>query len=134
MIFTCKLQIFFCFFTKKVPNYFYGSSTNIWIVKPKNYRGRRTFYFLKTKFWLHKKNKKQTINDEIQLYKNLKIEKIDYSVFWTDNELRLPKLRKFVQLVCFGSPIRGPSERDFNMGTDIISSKRNSIFDNRVEF
>ena len=41
----------------------------------------------------------------------------------------MPKLRKFVQLVCFGSPIRVPSERDFNMGTDIISSKRNSIFE-----
>jgi len=134
MIFTCKLQIFFCFLRKKYQIIFTVQVLISELSNQKTTVEEELLTFLKSNFGCTKKNKKQTINDEIQLYKNLKIEKIDYSVFWTDNELRLSKLRKFVKFVCFGPPISVPSERDFNMGTDIISSKRNSIFDKRVEF
>ena len=40
-----------------------------------------------------KKSYKQTIDDEIKIYRSLKIEKSDFSSFWSNNGLKLPKLK-----------------------------------------
>ena len=81
-----------------------------------------------------KKSYKQTIDDEIKIYRSLKIEKSDFSSFWSNNGLKLPKLKQLVKFVCCGPATSVPSERDFNMGTDIITPKRNKISDKNVEY
>ena len=40
-----------------------------------------------------KKSYKQTIDDKIKIYRSLKIEKSDFSSFWSNNGLKLPKLK-----------------------------------------
>ena len=67
-------------------------------------------------------------------YRSLKIEKSDFSSFWSNNGLKLPKLKQLVKFVCCGPATSVPSERDFNMGTDIITPKRNKISDKNVEY
>jgi len=81
-----------------------------------------------------RKSKFQTIHDEIKTYKSLKIEKSDFSLFWSNNSSRLPKLATLVKFFCCGQATSTPSERDFNMGTDIITPKRNSISNKNVEY
>ena len=81
-----------------------------------------------------RKSKFQTIHDEIKTYKSLKIEKSDFSLFWSNNSSRLPKLATLVKFFCCGKATSSPSERDFNMGTYIITPKRNSISNKNVEY
>jgi hypothetical protein len=80
------------------------------------------------------KRKQHTIESEIQSYNSLKIERSDFSTFWFHNELKHPFLAKLVRFVCCAPPSTVSSERDFSMGSDIITSKRNKLSDKRVEY
>ena len=80
------------------------------------------------------KRKQHTIESEIQSYNSFKIEKSDFSTFWFHNEPKLPFLAKLVHFVCCAPPSTVSSERDFSMGSDIITSKRNKLSDKRVEY
>ena len=84
----------------------------------------------------HDTNKKSglSIKDEIRLYNSLKITKSDFSQFWSNNSIKLPKLSKIVKCICCGPPTTTPSERDFSMGTDIITPKRNRLSEKKIEY
>jgi hypothetical protein len=81
-----------------------------------------------------KKKGELTIEDEMRLYNSLKITKSDFSQFWSNNSIKLPKLSKIVKCICCGPPATTPSERDFSMGTDIITPKRNRLSEKKIEY
>ena len=77
----------------------------------------------------------ETLDDEIGFYDKINLStEINRSKFWIDNEIKLPRLSKLVKSICCGTPATVDSERDFSMGKDIISSKRNSLSNNNVEY
>lgn len=75
-----------------------------------------------------------SIQDEINLYNTLRITKSDFSQFWSTNSIKLPKLSNLVKCICCAPPTTTPSERDFSMGTDIITPKRNRLSDKKIEY
>jgi hypothetical protein len=79
------------------------------------------------------KRKKSSIDAELKFYSSIKIEKCGFSQFWYINNLKFPRLIKLVRFVCCGPPTTVSSERDFSMGTDIITPKRNKLSDKRIE-
>jgi hypothetical protein len=82
----------------------------------------------------NKNKKEKTIKDEINLYNALKIENSDFSSFWANNHKKFPILSKLVKFVCCSPPTSVPSERDFSMGTDIVTPKRNKLSEKRIEY
>jgi hypothetical protein len=56
-----------------------------------------------------------------------------FSIFWSQNENKLPLLAQIVRSVCCAPPTTVSSEQDFSMGSDIVTQKRNNLSDKRVE-
>jgi hypothetical protein len=56
-----------------------------------------------------------------------------FSIFWSQNEKKLPLLAQIVRSVCCAPPTTVSSEQDFSMGSDIVTQKRNKLSDKRVE-
>ena len=81
----------------------------------------------------HHPKKINSIETELRNYNSFQVETSDFSSFWCNNSEKLPLLSKLVQYICCGPPTTTPSERDFSMGTDIITPKRNKLSDRRIE-
>ena len=95
------------------------------------------YSFLKPKSSSNNKGqnkKKRSIENEIKTYNSMKIETSDFSTFWYHCNEKLPKFAKLVRFICCGPPTTVSSERDFSMGTDIITPKRNKLSDNKIEY
>ena len=75
-----------------------------------------------------------SIEEEIASYELLPVSTdTTFSIFWSQNEKKLPLLAQIVRSVCCAPPTTVSSEQDFSMGSDIVTQKRNNLSDKRVE-
>lgn len=79
-------------------------------------------------------NSNMSIEEEIASYELLPVSTdTTFSIFWSQNEKKLPLLAQIVRSVCCAPPTTVSSEQDFSMGSDIVTQKRNKLSDKRVE-
>jgi hypothetical protein len=79
-------------------------------------------------------NSNMSIEEEIASYELIPVSTdTTFSIFWSQNEKKLPLLAQIVRSVCCAPPTTVSSEQDFSMGSDIVTQKRNKLSDKRVE-